>query len=256
MWSLVEQCGGVYLHRKQEMGESPWGRERADTGGLIPWLCMAKAHSWEPNGHHGKCPYFWAREPRMSSIGESRERGRGWPGARSPTSSYSAVGRPQRPFRELTCRCLGRATFGHPPHKRLGRKEPNRERTTTGWERSEVTQRPPFLHSCLGTPGHWEKKAGRSSWEEPHFPTCWDEGEGVSQGYLFLTLVAWAITCGLQEGVEEVGHLVDSEVKHLPLAQGMIPGSWDWVLHQVPHREPASPSAYVSASFYESLMNK
>ena len=37
-------------------------------------------------------------------------------------------------------------------------------------------------------------------------------------------------------------------VKRLPLAQVVIPGSWDEVLHWAPHREPASPSAYVSAS--------
>ena len=42
----------------------------------------------------------------------------------------------------------------------------------------------------------------------------------------------------------------------LPLAQGLIPGSWDQVLHRVPHREPASPSAYVSASLSVFLMNK
>ena len=36
----------------------------------------------------------------------------------------------------------------------------------------------------------------------------------------------------------------------------MILGSWDQVPHQAPCGEPASPSAYVSASFYVSLMNK
>ena len=43
------------------------------------------------------------------------------------------------------------------------------------------------------------------------------------------------------------GYPGGSVVEHLPLAQIMIPGSWDQVLHQAPHREPASPSAYVSA---------
>ena len=38
------------------------------------------------------------------------------------------------------------------------------------------------------------------------------------------------------------------------MAQYVIPESWDRVLHQASHREPASPSAYVSASL--SLMNK
>ena len=41
-------------------------------------------------------------------------------------------------------------------------------------------------------------------------------------------------------------------VEHLPLAQGVIPGSRNRILQQVPHREPVSPSACVSAS----LMNK
>ena len=41
-------------------------------------------------------------------------------------------------------------------------------------------------------------------------------------------------------------------VEHLPSAQVMIPGYWDLVAHQAPHREPASPSVYVSVS----LMNK
>ena len=51
-------------------------------------------------------------------------------------------------------------------------------------------------------------------------------------------------------------HLGCSVVEHLPLAQVMILGSWDQVPYQVPHREPASPSAYVSASLCMSLMNK
>ena len=41
-------------------------------------------------------------------------------------------------------------------------------------------------------------------------------------------------------------------VEHLPLAHVMILRSCNLVPHQVPHREPASPSAYVSVS----LMNK
>ena len=47
-----------------------------------------------------------------------------------------------------------------------------------------------------------------------------------------------------------------SVVEHLPLAQGMIPVSWDPVPHEAPHREPASPSTYVSASLSVSLINK
>ena len=37
-------------------------------------------------------------------------------------------------------------------------------------------------------------------------------------------------------------------VEHQPLAQVVIPGSWDRVLHGAPWEEPASPSACVSAS--------
>ena len=44
------------------------------------------------------------------------------------------------------------------------------------------------------------------------------------------------------------GRLGGSVVERLPLAQIMIPGSWDQVLHQAFCRKPASPSAYVSAS--------
>ena len=53
-----------------------------------------------------------------------------------------------------------------------------------------------------------------------------------------------------------MGHLGGSVIEHLPLAQVMIPGSWDQVLHWAPCREPASPSAYVSASLCVSLIKK
>ena len=52
------------------------------------------------------------------------------------------------------------------------------------------------------------------------------------------------------------GRLGGSVVEYLPLAQVMILGSWNQVLHRAPHRESASPSAHVSASFFVSLMNK
>ena len=45
------------------------------------------------------------------------------------------------------------------------------------------------------------------------------------------------------QGFRFLGHLGDSVIERLPLAQGVIPGLGDRVLHQVPHREPASPSA-------------
>ena len=51
-------------------------------------------------------------------------------------------------------------------------------------------------------------------------------------------------------------HLGGSVVERLPLAQLVIPESWDHVLHQAPCGEPASTSAYVFASLSVSLMNK
>ena len=53
-----------------------------------------------------------------------------------------------------------------------------------------------------------------------------------------------------------VGHLSGSAVERLPLAQVMIVGSWDRVLHQSPCKEPASSSACVFASLCVSFMNK
>ena len=47
-----------------------------------------------------------------------------------------------------------------------------------------------------------------------------------------------------------MGHLGGLVVERLPLAQGMILGSWDGVPHQGPYRESASPSAFVSASLF------
>ena len=47
---------------------------------------------------------------------------------------------------------------------------------------------------------------------------------------------------------KDLGHLGGSVVERLPSAQGVIPGSWDRVPHRAPCKEPASPSACVSAS--------
>ena len=47
---------------------------------------------------------------------------------------------------------------------------------------------------------------------------------------------------------EKQGCLGALAVEHLPSAQGLIPESWHRVPHQGPCTEPASPSAYVSAS--------
>ena len=65
---------------------------------------------------------------------------------------------------------------------------------------------------------------------------------------------------GLLQGYSDLEFLLEyldgSVVEHLPLAQGMILGSWDRAPYQAPHREPAPPSAYISASLSVSLMNK
>ena len=52
------------------------------------------------------------------------------------------------------------------------------------------------------------------------------------------------------------GHLGGSAVGRLPSVQGVIPESQDQVPHGAPCEDPASSSAYVSASFSGSLMNK
>ena len=49
------------------------------------------------------------------------------------------------------------------------------------------------------------------------------------------------------------GRLGGSAVEHLLSAQGVILESQDQVAHQAPYKEPASPSAYVSASLSLSL---
>ena len=58
------------------------------------------------------------------------------------------------------------------------------------------------------------------------------------------------------EIVSKVGCLGGSAVECLPPAQVVTPGSWDRVPHQAPCMEPASPSAWVSASLCVSLTNK
>ena len=52
------------------------------------------------------------------------------------------------------------------------------------------------------------------------------------------------------------GYLSGLVVEHLPAALGVILEFQDQVPRRAPHREPASPSTYISASLSVSLMNK
>ena len=56
-----------------------------------------------------------------------------------------------------------------------------------------------------------------------------------SVGLKYFQLESWGKGC-----------LGGSVLERLPLAQVVVPGSWDGVLHRAPHREPAS--VFVSAS--------
>ena len=67
---------------------------------------------------------------------------------------------------------------------------------------------------------------------------------------IFAEHVASQIKCHLK--TTQLGRLGGSVVGHLPLAQGMILGSRDWA----PCMEPASPSAYVSASLCLSVSHE
>ena len=58
------------------------------------------------------------------------------------------------------------------------------------------------------------------------------------------------------ENLSLLGCLGGSVVECLPLAQGVILELWNQVPHRAPCKEPASSSAYVSATLCISLMNK
>ena len=56
--------------------------------------------------------------------------------------------------------------------------------------------------------------------------------------------------------MQTMGRLGGSVVEPLPSAQGMILESWDRVPHQASCMEPASPSAYISASLSLSVSHE
>ena len=63
------------------------------------------------------------------------------------------------------------------------------------------------------------------------------------------TLVIRASRTSQDKSTEAGGYVGGSVVgMSLPLAQVLIPGSWDPVPHQAPCTEPAFPSAYIFAS--------
>ena len=82
-------------------------------------------------------------------------------------------------------------------------------------------------------------------------------GSNVIQPFIDMLLVKnIVIEKYLDTKCKKKAHLDGSVVECLPLAQVMIPGSWDRVPQQAPCKEPAPPSAYVSASLFVSLMDK
>ena len=60
----------------------------------------------------------------------------------------------------------------------------------------------------------------------------------------------------INKKIKQLGCLGGSAVEHLPLTQGMILESQNRVPHGAPYKEPASLSACVSASLFESLIDK
>ena len=81
----------------------------------------------------------------------------------------------------------------------------------------------------------------------PEEPVCRPGWEGLAGPSLHMA-DTWG---GLPFSADISGYLV------LPTCLSLlIPGSWDRVPHGAPREEPASPSAYVSASLCVSLMNE
>ena len=112
----------------------------------------------------------------------------------------------------------------------------------------------------------WKKKNDSKNWNQKLKRIFRSRGTNLKEAYPRSLIFTWTYLYGkiLDFWAETInvmkllgaGCLGGSVVEHLPLAQVIIQGSWDWVLHQVPCREPASPSAYVSASLCVFLMNK
>ena len=66
-------------------------------------------------------------------------------------------------------------------------------------------------------------------------------------------LPGWSLLLPLPMSLPLSGYL---KARAFTFGSSSDPESWNQVPHQTPQREPASPSAYVSASLCVSLMNK
>ena len=78
-------------------------------------------------------------------------------------------------------------------------------------------------------------------------------------------LVLWSQTVCAAATAASLEGLLEMQIRGTPgwlsgcasaFGSGRDPGAWDGVLHQGPHREPASPSTCVSAFLSVSFMNK
>ena len=115
------------------------------------------------------------------------------------------------------------------------------------WKNEHPSTYPaPVMNRWSGTDALWLLVVSQKRfWESVVEPDCL----GLSPHWFLLAwsrgISTWHVFSSNNRGE---GRLGGSGVEHLPLAQGMIPRPWDWVLHWAPRREPASLSAYVSAS--------
>ena len=75
-----------------------------------------------------------------------------------------------------------------------------------------------------------------------------DQYFSLTMCHLLSSIFSYLLFPKIIRKTADLGHLGGSVFEYLPLAQVMIPGFWDPVLHHAAHGEPASPSAYVSAS--------
>ena len=122
-----------------------------------------------------------------------------------------------------------------------------------GWEYGWCTSVHPSLTSdpVLGFGTHH-----CASFLEASLLNCWSLSSQTRNDEMLVTVESSPLTVpAVQLKGFPSGPLGGSVVGHLPLAQVMILGSWDRVPHQAPCMEPASPSAYVSASFSVTCMN-